>query len=468
MQISTAIPLQSAKAEIQAKLNQSEIRSEIITEDQDSLRWVNADEVKEEKINWLCHPYIPQGYLTGVVGEEGIGKSFATCSLAASTTTGHFFNGETSAPGIVLMMSAEDSYSAVTVPRLRRLGADLSKVKIIDQPLTLDDKGLMLLEHDIIRYQPRLIILDPAFAYTRGDTNTSKDSRSVLDRLAHMSKTHGCAMLLVRHIGKSKGGGDPRAAGLGSIEWRTVVRSEILIGKDPDNAAKRSMTHTKCNLAPLGQPWGYEITGAVDDVGHPIRDDIGHFRWTGESDLTAERILSTLRLDSDRSEIDDASYFLEEELQAGERYSDEIYSAATKQGISKSTLKRALAKLGVKSRKLGFGKDGCWLMRLPGDEPSITESLKPPSGKAMKDSPKNLNKSTKSTTQSGVETLKATGDNKAFNAHTSPKSLKLDISETLSRDFETLSNPEIENGHTSHLHLTSQSSLNQEDSEVIQ
>jgi RecA-family ATPase len=408
-------------------------------EDQDSIRWVDADKVKEEKIDWLCHPYIPRGYLVGVIGEEGIGKSYLTCSLAASMTTGRFFNGETAEPGIVLMMSAEDSYSAVTVPRLRRLGADLTKVKIIDQPLTLDDKGLTMLEHDIIRRRPALVILDPAFAYTRGDTNTSKDSRSVLDRLAHVAKAQGCAILLVRHIGKGKGGGDPRAAGLGSIEWRTVVRSELLVGKDPDDAANRSLTHTKCNLAPLGKAWGYEITGAVNDDGHPIRDDIGNFRWTGESDLTAERILSTLRMESDRSESDEAEHFLEEELQAGERYSDEIYAAAAKQGIAVRTLKRAISKLQIKSRKLGFGKDGCWLMRLPGDEPTITECQKQPAAKSKKDSPKSAKQPPKSAIQNEPGTLRANEDSKAFTAPTSPKSANSQLPGTLKGEVGTLS-----------------------------
>jgi len=74
----------------------------------------------------------------------------------------------------------------------------------------LDDNGLLMLSHDIDRFARGLVILDAVFAYTRGDANTSKDSRRVLDRLQEVAPRYGCAVLVVRRIGKGKGGGDPR------------------------------------------------------------------------------------------------------------------------------------------------------------------------------------------------------------------------------------------------------------------
>lgn len=77
-----------------------------VSSDGYSLKWVNAHEITTVPIDWLIYPYMPVGYLVGMVGDEGLGKSYMTCSFAAGVSTGQLFTGETCEPGGVMMLYA--------------------------------------------------------------------------------------------------------------------------------------------------------------------------------------------------------------------------------------------------------------------------------------------------------------------------------------------------------------------------
>src|SRR5205085_7736773 len=105
------------------------------------------------------------------------------------------------------------------------------------------------------------------------------ECRAVSAPLAAIAERHGCALLAVRHLGKSRGGGRALNAGIGSIDFTAAARSVLLVGRDPDDEQKRAVVQTKHNLAPPGDAVGYKLEG-------------NQFFWTGASDLTAGRILA--------------------------------------------------------------------------------------------------------------------------------------------------------------------------------
>src|SRR5262249_42227689 len=160
-------------------------------------------------------------------GAEGEGKSTVLCAIAGAVTCGQgledmvFENG----PENVLWLSAEDSPGHVLKPRLLAAGADESRVFVVDGAFTFDDKGIALVKAMIERTRPALVVIDPIFAYTKGDPSKGADARATTNALRQIAADSGAAIVLVRHIGKSKGLGDPRAAGLNSIEWRGAARS---------------------------------------------------------------------------------------------------------------------------------------------------------------------------------------------------------------------------------------------------
>jgi hypothetical protein len=95
----------------------------------------------------------------------------------------------------------------------------------------------------------------------------------------------------------------------------------------------------------MGKAIGYELTD-------------GGFYWTGESDLTWQRILSAEDTDG-KSALDEAAGFLRDELADGPVDAKQVFSDAKSLGIYERTLNRAKSKLRITSKREGeSGKRG--------------------------------------------------------------------------------------------------------------
>ncbi|HEX8492999.1 MAG TPA: AAA family ATPase [Pyrinomonadaceae bacterium] len=324
------------------------------------LRVVCMADIEPEQVSWLWHPYIAIGKLTILEGDPGLGKSWLTCAIACAVTRGCGLPGaEPFKAGNVLMLSAEDGLGDTLRPRLDAVDADVRRIFALNEPLTFDAAGLLLLEAAIIEYTPVLVIIDPLFAFTGGkvDIHRANECRAISAPLATIAERHGCAMLAVRHLGKSRGGGHALNAGIGSIDFTAAARSVLLVGRDPDDEQKRAVVQTKNNLAPHGEAIGYKLEGS-------------QFFWTGVSDLTAGRILAAESDEGERSAITEAVDFLRTALSSGGRNSKGVINEAKQGGISEATLRRAKRQLKVRTRKVGMPGSHYqkWLWELPGNE----------------------------------------------------------------------------------------------------
>jgi hypothetical protein len=325
------------------------------------LRVVCMADVEPEQVSWLWHPYIAIGKLTILEGDPGLGKSWLTCAIACAVSHGNGLPKSAQfEAGNVLMLSAEDGLGDTLRPRLDAVGADVRRIFALNEPLTLDETGMLRLEAAIIQHAPALVIIDPLFAFTGGkvDIHRANECRAFSAPLAAIAERHGCAMLAVRHLGKSRGGGHALNAGIGSIDITAAARSILLVGRDPDDEQKRAVVQTKNNLAPIGEAVGYKLEG-------------NRFYWAGVSDLTAGRILAAESDEGERSAITEAVDFLRTALSSGGRESKAISDEARQAGISDATLRRAKARLKVQSKKLGLPGSHLqkWVWKLPDGEP---------------------------------------------------------------------------------------------------
>jgi RecA-family ATPase len=330
--------------------------------DQPLIQDVCLADVTPQKVEWLWRDRIPLGALTIVEGIEGEGKSTLLCAIAAAITLGYGLPGaEKSEPAPVLWLSAEDDLARVLKPRLMAAGAVCERVYAVGEPFTLDDRGILALRELIAQRKPRLVVIDPLFAFTRGDANKGSDSRSLTNALKTIAEQFNVAMVLVRHVGKSKGFGDPRAAGLYSIEWRAAARCVLLAGSDPDIPQSRALIQTKNNFGPPADSIGYVIESNV------LSPSGARFSWTGKSELTARRILSAADDEEERSGRREAEDFLREALAQGEKPAKDVQKDARTLGITEITINRTKRALGIKSKKLGghFGSKGEWYWSLP-------------------------------------------------------------------------------------------------------
>lgn len=308
-----------------------------------ALRFVRMADVEAKEVEWLWEPYIAIGALTILEGPPGVGKSTVMCAVASAVSNGKGAMGITFPIGKVLLCSAEDAKAYVLRPRLDRSGADIEKIFALDEPLTLDQAGRMKLEAAVIEYQPLMVLFDPFFAYTGGkvDIHRANEMRDITAWLTGLAEKYRCAIVAIRHLSKSRGMGRAIDAGLGSIDLSAAARSVVLVGQDPDDLKKCAMIQIKNNLGPIGVAVGYTIEGGV-------------FYWTGESDLTAARILAPGPDTEERSAIGEAIEFLREALAHCDRETSEVTNEARRLGIAEKTLRRAREKLKIKARREGL------------------------------------------------------------------------------------------------------------------
>ena len=341
----------------------SETTDNINPPDAAALKVFCLSDVEAQEITWLWKPFIPIGEFTIIEGIEGLGKSYCCCALACAVADGKklpFSESEPVEPGNVLMLSAEDSLSHTVKPRLVSMNANLERIFAIDEVFSFGDfKDLIKFEAVIAEYEPTLVIIDPLFSYTGGkNLNQEAESRPIARKIIEIAQKYNCAIVGVRHIGKAKGNGDARAAGLGSVAWRASARSVLIVGKDEETGEK-AICQTKNNLA----------ADSKIAVGFEIEN--GQFFWkAAPSNLTKEKMLAQPKDEDSKAEQSEAAAFLREALREGERSSKEIQIEAKEAGISSYAIKKAKTMVGIESFKKGgnFGGEKGWFMRLPTTE----------------------------------------------------------------------------------------------------
>lgn len=324
-------------------------------------------DVKAEKLEWLWKDRIPMKGFTLMQGIEGIGKSTLLCALAAAITGGPPVPDlEISEPGNILWFSAEDDLGQVLKPRLEAAGADCSRVFAVDRPFSLDSKGILLLREQIGKREYKLVIIDPLYAYIKGSANDGETARMVTNEFKIINDELGSPILASRHLNKSKGFGDSRAAGSGSNEWQAAARSVLLVGYDPDDKSKLAIIPTKHNNSAEAKGLGYAIRS---DITSPSG---ARFFWTGISDLTAKRILAPISQEGDddkiesKNQIEEATEFVLGMLSEGRVLSKTMESEAKAAGITWTTLNRAKHLIGVRSVPEQNGKGKVYFWELNG------------------------------------------------------------------------------------------------------
>lgn len=341
------------------------------------LKTVSLINVQAKSIQYIWKSFIPQGTFTLIDGEEGIGKSTLTlavgCLIASGkridTTNG--FELRDAEAGKILLLSAEESLSCVVKPRLIAMGAPLENFIAIDERFSFDRNGLLRFKFTVEEHQPTLIIIDPLFSYAgRIRLNDDNEIRGVTDELNRIAEIYNCSIAGVRHIGKSKGNGDARAAGLNGVGWRASARSALLVGKDP-NTGELAVCQHKNNLGQKSaKSYGFKIEPTFVEIESGEQIEVGNFVWTGESTLTEKQMLAQAQDYETQLEASEAVEFLREALSAGERPAKEVEEEAAELGITKKQIRTARLKIGIHKgngtiRREGFGKESKNYWRLP-------------------------------------------------------------------------------------------------------
>jgi hypothetical protein len=311
-------------------------------------------DVQPELVYWFWRGRIPLGMISLVEGEPDMGKSTLLLDIAARATTGRPMPGEDEggAPIHVLLWAPEDPAAQVIRPRLDAAGADSTRIRLITGPMTLPDDAERL-ERAIRADAAQLVIIEPLTAALSGRVDSFKDHdvRRGLMPLADVAARVGCAVVAIRHL--RKGDGPAIHRGGGSIAISALARSVLAVGKDPSDETARVIARTKGNLAELPPALRYRFVSS----GHVARVE-----WLGECAVTADELLA-VKKDKPREHgaLQEAMNVLRSILAEGPVLVEQAEEQAAETGVSKGTLRRAKAALGVRSKKNG----GSWLWALP-------------------------------------------------------------------------------------------------------
>lgn len=324
-----------------------------------NLKLINMEQVEIEKIDWLLYPFIPFGKVTIVQGDPGEGKTTMGLQIIAKLTKGEAvlpsgsdepaLEEKTMAlePVNVTYQTAEDGLGDTIKPRLLSVGADCSRVMVIDdddQALTMMDARL---EEAIIQTKARLVVLEPiqGFLGTDVDMHRANKIRPLMKRVAVLAEKYHCAIILIGHMNKNSNG-KSSYRGLGSIDFQAAARSVLIVGRIKDEPEIRVVCHVKSSLAPEGKSIAFRLD---KDTG---------FEWIGEYDISADDLLSG---DNRGQKIHAAKEFLQEVLTSGSVAQTKVAEEAESRGIKKKTLWNAKKELEIDSVKIG----NQWFWMLP-------------------------------------------------------------------------------------------------------
>lgn len=304
--------------------------------------------------NFLCEPYIPLGKLIIVEGDPGIGKSTLCLKLVAEISQGlPIFNIAPTDPMTVLLICPEDGLEDTIKPRLEKAGGDHSKIFAYRLPMILNEEGKETLRMLMRIGKFKVMVIDPLVSSlgTGTDMHKANDVRAAMSILIEIGQEFGCTIIAVRHLVK----GDTSKAlyrGIGSIDFTAACRSVLHIGKNPFKKNAGVIFHIKSNLAPLGDPIGYDI---VD----------GKIIWTGKSDIKIEDTMRDISESETKSNsLEDAKNSLKEILKDGPVSSIDVLQQCLQEGFAKRTLNRAKALLKIRS----FKKNDGWHWRLEDED----------------------------------------------------------------------------------------------------
>ena len=328
-------------------------------------RLVSPGEIVERPIRWLWPDRIPLGAITTLDGDPCSGKSSITYDLAAKVTTGWPMPGcdaATIPPAGVVLLQAEDNLAEIVVPRLRALGADMDRIRLLDrslfadQPLILPD-DLPLIETAAGDVQAKFVVIDPLTAFLGGNANSDMSVRKAFGPLAAFAERCDLAVEVVRHLRKS-GARNPLYGGTGSISIIGAARAGMLVGPDP--GSDENHRHV------LAQSKG-SLSDAASLCYRTVKHDDGTVtvEWLGPSKHTAADLAASAA--DEHSALLEAQYVLYSILSKGQLPAKDVIRLAKLAAVSERTLKRAKRDLGVRSWKFGSGSGSRWSWELPDD-----------------------------------------------------------------------------------------------------
>lgn len=352
----------------------------------------SLEDFEEEEAKWLVPGWIPEGQITLLAADGGIGKTSLWCHIAAALSAGKlcFLDPENYRrnPQQVLFLTTEDSIRQKLRKKLRLAGANLRNIMTPD--FLKDESGELLkikfgsdmLKDMVKHFNPALCIFDPAQGFVppeinMGSRNAMRDCMAPLISLGEECKT---AFLIVCHTNKRKGAsGRERIAD--SADLWDISRSVMMAGYTEEQGT-RYLSNEKNNYSQLQET----LLFSIDDDGQPHKKGT---TWKRDREFMQDYAASKTAPKKD--DCKDAILTALEE-NGLKMPSKDLEGRLKAEGYSYETMKRAKAELKAESKikyvNEGFGGKGkAWFVEKtefsePNDEPEPMPETASPSERA--------------------------------------------------------------------------------------
>ncbi len=343
------------------------------------------DEMEDDDLEWLWPNRIPLGCYSLINGDQDVGKSLTTLFMAGVVSNGGTWPD---APdfeverGSVIVLSLEDIPEKIIKPRLKAVGADLSKIKFIgskeernkDGELVVKDLYDLTVDCDLLARavdqlgDVRLVIVDPITGFAGGkEQNSAGPVREYLTPLARLAAEKNFALVGLSHLNKdSKKQAVHR--NLGSGAWTQLARAVWVVVYDQDIEDRRLFLPIKINPVKHKDRSGLAFTPINTQVvvkgkerGHPAC-----VFEPGTIKITADEALDTESKKKKQDAVTEVVEWLTEFLEAGPRTAEEVEATRSSNSYTKRNLAKAVDKIGViKDPIKKKGKVKGWSWALP-------------------------------------------------------------------------------------------------------
>jgi DNA polymerase III delta prime subunit len=320
----------------------------------------------------LWPDWLAAGKLHVLAGAPGTGKTTLALAIAAAISCGGRWPDRTPAErGSVVIWSGEDDPADVLIPRLLAMGADTSRAHIVSGVTGPDGRAPYDPARDTellaaaLRGVPdvRLLVLDPIVSAVSGDSHHNAETRRSLQPLVDLAAERRCALLGITHLSKGTAGRDPIERVTGSLAFAALARVVMLAAKqeaEGDRPARRVLMRAKSNIGLDSGGFAYDIRQeALADHPGIIASSV---LWSGAVQGSARELMAEAELQpgDEHAQRRSVGDWLRELLEPGPQPVSAIHDAAKESGLAWRTVQRTMERLGVVSKRGGFGQKATW------------------------------------------------------------------------------------------------------------
>jgi hypothetical protein len=239
---------------------------------------------------WLIDQWIPIGYVTGLYGDGGVGKSLLAQQLLSSTALALPWLGLPIRGGRAFGFMCEDDASELHRRQEginRAYGVNMGNLEFLRISARLGfDNLLMTFDFEnrgkptglfaelcewLDRFRPRLVVLDTLADIFGGNEINRSQARQFVQAIGgNIARRYECAVVMPAH--PSISGLNSGAGTSGSTGWNNTMRSRLYVTRPDEESDLRLISRMKSNYAPKGG----EITATYENGAFvnatPIRD----------------------------------------------------------------------------------------------------------------------------------------------------------------------------------------------------